>query len=52
MKRGYHLFEMIDSNTTKYTNISNSDPHLKYVHKWVINHMAKTYCHKFLELVT
>lgn len=26
MKRGYHYFQKIDENTTRYMNISNSDP--------------------------
>ena len=26
MVRGYHYFKVIDENTTRYMNISNSDP--------------------------
>lgn len=44
LKRGFHYFEAVDANTTRYMNIFNTDPKLGMIPTWYMNYMMKSVC--------
>ena len=51
LKRGYHYFQRIDENTTRYIMIFNSDPQLQYAPGWVMNNMMTKICYQMLVVI-
>lgn len=45
IQRGFHYFQRIDDNTTKYINIFNADPKLSYTPNWFMNFMMTKVCY-------
>lgn len=48
IKRGYHYFQRIDENKTRYVNIFNTDPQLQYTPAWLLNSMMTKVCYQLL----
>ena len=50
MNKGYHYFEYIDENTTKYISIFNADPHLALIPDWLINYLMTKICYEEMKV--
>ena len=48
IKRGYHYFQRIDDNTTRYVTIFNTDPQLQYAPGWFMNYLMTKICYQML----
>lgn len=48
IKRGYHYFQRIDDNTTRYVTIFNTDPQLQYAPGWFMNFLMTKICYQML----
>ena len=51
LDKGYHYFQYLGENRTKYINIINADPNISYIPEWMINFMMSKICHEQLKLI-
>lgn len=51
IKRGYHYFQYINDNKTRYVTILNTDPKLEMIPSWLINYMMTKVCYQMLAIV-
>eukprot|EP00347_Sterkiella_histriomuscorum_P011191 403373399 len=51
IKRGYHYFQRIDDNKTRYVTIFNTDPKLQLMPNWFMNFVMTKICYKMLVLI-
>ena len=51
IKRGYHYFQYIDENTTRYVTIFNTDPKLEFIPSSMINHFMTKVCYQMLGII-
>ncbi len=51
IKRGYHFFQRIDDNKTRYITIFNTDPQVAMTPTFFINFFITKICYQMLKLV-
>lgn len=51
ISRGYHYFQMLDDNRTRYVTIFNSDPKLSNIPTWFMNYMMTKICYQMLVMI-
>jgi len=51
IRRGYHYFQALGRNRTRYVTIFNCDPQLQYVPTWLMNYTMTQICYQMLLLI-
>ena len=51
IKRGYHYFQYLGPNKTRYLTIFNTDPQLKLMPNWLMNFIMTKICYQMLVII-
>jgi len=49
--RGYHYFQYLGENKTRYVSIFNTDPDLAFIPDWLVNMVTSSVCYKQLDIM-
>ena len=51
IQRGYHYFQYLGENKTRYVTIFNTDPQLKFMPNWFMNFIMTKICYQMLVII-